>query len=144
MPSSDEITKGLRKSVPTKYAATRSADGPGARMPSKRAMALLTNRYLPFIGVDPAQQGKGSGAALLKSVLAKCDKTHVPAYLESTNPRNRTLYERLAFELWAKLRWAIVHPLSRCCDAHFNHNLRNADIVRRGRHVRLRPPKRMN
>jgi len=80
-------------------------------MPSKRAMALLTNRYLPFIGVDPAQQGKGSGAALLKSVLAKCDKTHVPAYLESTNPRNRTLYERHGFRAMGEIKVGDCPPI---------------------------------
>jgi ribosomal protein S18 acetylase RimI-like enzyme len=54
--------------------------------------------YLPFIGVDPARQDQGLGAALLTSGLAKCDAAHLPAYLESTNPRNRTLYERHGFQ----------------------------------------------
>jgi ribosomal protein S18 acetylase RimI-like enzyme len=54
--------------------------------------------YLPFIGVDPARQGNGLGAALLRSGLAKSDAAHLPAYLESTNPRNQLLYERHGFQ----------------------------------------------
>ena len=54
--------------------------------------------YLPMIGVDPAYQGKGYGGALLKHALRKCDETHTPAYLESSNPRNIPLYQRHGFE----------------------------------------------
>lgn len=53
--------------------------------------------YLPLIGVDPAQQGKGLGAALLTQVLERCDRDGTQAYLESTNPRNITLYLRNGF-----------------------------------------------
>jgi ribosomal protein S18 acetylase RimI-like enzyme len=53
--------------------------------------------YLPLIGVDPAHQGKGHGDALMRHVLAICDREHLPAYLESTNPRNISLYKRHGF-----------------------------------------------
>jgi ribosomal protein S18 acetylase RimI-like enzyme len=53
--------------------------------------------YLPLIGVDPAHQGKGHGDALMRHVLALCDREHLPAYLESTNPRNIPLYKRHGF-----------------------------------------------
>jgi GNAT superfamily N-acetyltransferase len=39
--------------------------------------------YLPLIGVDPAQQGKGYGSALLMHALRRCDEDGTPAYLES-------------------------------------------------------------
>lgn len=54
--------------------------------------------YLPMIGVDPARQGRGYGSALLACSLALCDRDQVPAYLESTNPRNIPLYKRHGFE----------------------------------------------
>jgi ribosomal protein S18 acetylase RimI-like enzyme len=54
--------------------------------------------YLPLIGVDPACQGRGCGAALMRHALSRCDRDGAPAYLESTNPRNRPLYERHGFE----------------------------------------------
>jgi ribosomal protein S18 acetylase RimI-like enzyme len=54
--------------------------------------------YLPLIGVDPALQGRGIGAALMRHALARCDADGMPAYLESSNPRNITLYRRHGFE----------------------------------------------
>jgi GNAT superfamily N-acetyltransferase len=53
--------------------------------------------YLPVIGVDPMHQGRGHGAALLRYALERCDRDGVPAYLESSNPRNVPLYERHGF-----------------------------------------------
>ena len=55
--------------------------------------------YLPLIGVDPAKQGRGHGAALLRHALERVDRDSVPAYLESTNPANVPLYQRHGFEV---------------------------------------------
>jgi GNAT superfamily N-acetyltransferase len=55
--------------------------------------------YLPLIGVDPAQQGKGYGSALPQHAPARCDRDGKPAYLESANPANLPLYERHGFEV---------------------------------------------
>jgi ribosomal protein S18 acetylase RimI-like enzyme len=54
--------------------------------------------YLPMIGVDPASQGRGCGAVLMKHALKKVDEVGGLAYLESSNPRNVSLYERHGFE----------------------------------------------
>ncbi len=53
--------------------------------------------YLPLIGIDPQHQGKGLGSTLLDHALALADRDGVPAYLESSNPRNIGLYERHGF-----------------------------------------------
>jgi len=53
---------------------------------------------LPVIGADPVYQGKGHGSALMKYALEQCDRDHLPAYLESSNPRNISLYQRHGFE----------------------------------------------
>jgi ribosomal protein S18 acetylase RimI-like enzyme len=55
--------------------------------------------YLPLIGVDPTAQGQGNGSALLEYALARSDEDSLPAYLESSNPRNITLYQRHGFEI---------------------------------------------
>ncbi|MFZ5670039.1 MAG: GNAT family N-acetyltransferase [Pseudomonadota bacterium] len=55
--------------------------------------------YLSMVGVDPSRQGQGLGAALLKEGLARCDAEGLPAYLESSSPRNVPLYERHGFEV---------------------------------------------
>lgn len=54
--------------------------------------------YLPMIAADPFATGQGLGAALMKRALARVDETSLPAYLESSNPRNISLYERFGFE----------------------------------------------
>lgn len=53
--------------------------------------------YLPFIGVEPLQQSRGLGALLLRPILDRCNSERLPAYLESTNPRNVPFYESLGF-----------------------------------------------
>jgi GNAT superfamily N-acetyltransferase len=54
--------------------------------------------YLPLIGVEPHLRRKRLGTALLAQALKRCDEEHMPAYLESTNPANTPLYQRLGFE----------------------------------------------
>jgi len=54
--------------------------------------------YLPLIGVDPSQQGRGHGGALLQHALQICDRDGLPAYLEATSPRSKALYLRHGFE----------------------------------------------
>jgi ribosomal protein S18 acetylase RimI-like enzyme len=60
--------------------------------------------YLPLIGVDPLRQGNGVGSALMKHAVAACDSDGTIAYLESSNPRNISLYERYGFEVVGKIQ----------------------------------------
>lgn len=55
--------------------------------------------YLAQIGVGRDARGTGVGGALLRSRLARIDSEEAPAYLESSNERNRALYQRLGFEV---------------------------------------------
>lgn len=55
--------------------------------------------YLPWFGVEAARQGKGIGSELLRNCLRFVDEDHLPAYLESPNPRNISFYERHGFEI---------------------------------------------
>jgi len=61
-----------------------------------------THFYLWIVGVEPGRQGRGLGEALLSPVLAQCDNDEVPAYLESSNPRNIGFYERLGFSVYSE------------------------------------------
>jgi GNAT superfamily N-acetyltransferase len=67
--------------------------------------------YLPLMGVDPVQQGKGLGSALMQHALIACDRDHKLAYLESTNPRNVPLYERHGFELLGTIQVGTSPPI---------------------------------
>jgi GNAT superfamily N-acetyltransferase len=53
--------------------------------------------YLDVVSTLPERQGRGLGVAVLDPVLTRCDSEGSRAYLESTNPRNRTLYRRSGF-----------------------------------------------
>jgi ribosomal protein S18 acetylase RimI-like enzyme len=60
--------------------------------------------YLPLIGVDPFHQGGGLGSALMRHALARCDGEGKPAFLESSNPQNVSLYERDGFEMLGRIQ----------------------------------------
>ena len=67
--------------------------------------------YLPLIGVDPAYQGQGYGKSLMAYALRRSDRDRTPAYLESTNPRNISLYLRHGFEPLGTIQSGISPPL---------------------------------
>lgn len=60
--------------------------------------------YLPLMAADPMCFGQGLGSALLKHALTLVDRDRLPAYLESSNPRNLSLYERHGFEVVGKIQ----------------------------------------
>ena len=53
--------------------------------------------YLSLLGTHDVHRGRGLGMALLRESLALIDAQKMPAYLESTNPRNTPRYEGLGF-----------------------------------------------
>lgn len=60
--------------------------------------------YLPIIGCDPLYLGQGLGGMLMKTALERVDEDGLPAYLESSNPRNVSLYERHGFEVIGEIQ----------------------------------------
>jgi GNAT superfamily N-acetyltransferase len=66
---------------------------------SPRARAAVPSGawYLSIIGIEPAAQGQGIGAQLLKPMLAEADAARAVCYLETFSPRNIKFYERLRF-----------------------------------------------
>jgi ribosomal protein S18 acetylase RimI-like enzyme len=54
--------------------------------------------YLPLIGVEPIEQGRGHGSTLLRIALTVCDQD-LPAYLEASSQQSIPLYERHGFEV---------------------------------------------
>jgi ribosomal protein S18 acetylase RimI-like enzyme len=67
--------------------------------------------YLPVIGVDPAYQGRGIGSLLMRHALRRCDEDGLPAYLESSNPRNLSLYLRFGFEIVGRIQVGTSPPV---------------------------------
>ena len=54
----------------------------------EEAHPAMPHWYLPWFGVDCALQGRGLGSRLMTPCLEIVDQQHMPAYLDSTNPRN--------------------------------------------------------
>jgi GNAT superfamily N-acetyltransferase len=72
--------------------------------------------YLPLIGVDPVMQGHGFGALLMRHATTRCDAEGTVAYLESSNPRNTSLYLRHGFEAMGTIQVGsspVVTPMIR-------------------------------
>lgn len=72
--------------------------------------------YLAMIGVDVGYQGRGLGTELMKKALLRCDEEGLPAYLESSNPRNIRLYQRHGFEVMGEIQSGnspVVTPMFR-------------------------------
>ena len=55
--------------------------------------------YLWGIAVDPDQQGKGIGRALLQPGLEKADADQLPCYLETHDENNIAYYRKRVFDL---------------------------------------------
>ena len=64
----------------------------------KRAVPGL-HWYLWGLGVEPSEQGKGIGGALMEPVLRQAGAEGLPCYLETQNERNLPFYERHGFEV---------------------------------------------
>ncbi|KRR27212.1 GNAT family N-acetyltransferase [Bradyrhizobium retamae] len=72
--------------------------------------------YLPLIAADPKWIGQGLGALLMKHAIRRCDEEGIAAYLESSNPRNISLYERHGFKITGRIQSGsspVVTPMLR-------------------------------
>jgi GNAT superfamily N-acetyltransferase len=89
----DAIVAVLSESVPTE----RQADTFSVLEQMDAAHPKDPCWYLPWLGVDSARQGAGLGAELLEQCLARVDADHLPAFLETPNPRTVPFYQRHGF-----------------------------------------------
>ncbi|MBV7256725.1 GNAT family N-acetyltransferase [Pacificimonas sp. WHA3] len=78
--------------------------GPAAARRAKLAGDVMaahhppeTHWYLFTVGTLPDRRGQGLGKALLAPVLAHCDATNMPVYLENSNPANHGFYAAHGF-----------------------------------------------
>jgi ribosomal protein S18 acetylase RimI-like enzyme len=63
------------------------------------SVSLTPHWYLWVLGVEPEQQGRGTGSQLLQRVLLSAGAQRVPCYLETENPRNIPFYQKHGFRL---------------------------------------------
>ncbi len=76
------------------------------------AHPVYAHWYLPWFGVKEALQGKGLGGQLMEPCLNVVDASHLPAYLETPNPRTIPFYERHGFQVTGGARAGGCPPLT--------------------------------
>jgi GNAT superfamily N-acetyltransferase len=59
--------------------------------------------YLEALGTRQDMQSKGIGSGVLCHMLDRCDLEGLPAYLESSNPRNVPFYARHGFDVTGEI-----------------------------------------
>jgi ribosomal protein S18 acetylase RimI-like enzyme len=69
--------------------------------------------YLFTLGTHAEHQCRGLGGRVLAPVLERCDAQGLPAYLESSNPRNLGFYERHGFEVTGEIAVGDMGPVIR-------------------------------
>lgn len=68
--------------------------------------------YLFYLGTNPQHQGKGSGSALLRDIMALAEKRNLPVYLETSLQSNVQFYEKRGmqvFDAWQIREGYAVH-----------------------------------
>ena len=92
------LRETLRASPPL-AAALRGGTVRGLRLQAavERRHPREPHWYLEALGAVPQARGTGVGGRVVQPVLDLCDDARLPAYLESSNPRNWSFYERLGF-----------------------------------------------
>ena len=93
-----------------RYGAIRGSlrQGPAALLRQLKALDIMQamhksiitepHYYLAALGVEPNKHGQGLGSALLRPTLATLDSQGLPAYLDTHNENNVSLYRRFGFE----------------------------------------------
>ena len=66
-----------------------------------------------YIGVRPAEQGRGLGRALMEPGIAAADRDGAPAHLVSTNGATASFYEQFGFRVLAEVEPAPGVPVLR-------------------------------
>jgi predicted acetyltransferase len=66
--------------------------------------------HLQFIGTHLQHQGNGYGSQLIRSYLRLIDVANLQCYVENSNPKNNTFYERLGFEIKRQFVYDSSYP----------------------------------
>lgn len=107
-PDGEAIVSVLTETV----APTRHRDTFAVLGQMDKAHPTFPHWYLPWLGVDPARQGNGIGSELLAHCLRIVDSDHLPAYLETPNPKTIRFYERHGFVVTGEARRGACPPIT--------------------------------
>jgi GNAT superfamily N-acetyltransferase len=104
----DAITTVIAETV----AADKHDDTFGVLGQMDAAHPTYRHWYLPWFAVDTALQGSGLGGQLIQPCLQIVDATHLPAYLETPNPRTIPFYQRHGFEVTGEAQAGTCPPIT--------------------------------
>ncbi len=76
-----------------------------------RARPTTPHAYLHYLAVDAAHRGHGHARRLVEEGLGRAADDGLPALLETANPANVALYERLGFAVRAEVRLGDGPPM---------------------------------
>jgi GNAT superfamily N-acetyltransferase len=96
-PDTDRLAGLVRRSVPAdrREALCRCLEGTARSRPDLWRLAL--------IGVEPQEQGKGYGSALMHHALARCDEERSGAYVECAGIEGVRFFRRHGFMVLASV-----------------------------------------
>ncbi|WP_421710924.1 GNAT family N-acetyltransferase [Alcanivorax sp.] len=80
-------------------AVKRQLDAGDAMQKVHDGLMSKPHAYLLLLGIDPQHQGRGLATRLLEPTLERLDREGLPAYLDTHNPDNVSLYRRFGFEV---------------------------------------------
>src|ERR1700750_1030886 len=106
-PDEDPLVRLIERSVPDH----RRDDVFALFAEMGRQHPLDPHWYLPLIGVVPARQGLGIGAALLRPVLEAAEPARLSASLGAPSPKSVPLYRRHGFEPVGEIRMSDCPPI---------------------------------
>ena len=116
LPDAERIGKVLLETVPV----AKHSDVFGTLELTDGARPQEPHWYLPWLGVESSEQGKGLGGRLLTACLDYIDVGGLSAYLLATSPRNIAFFEPYGFTLKSRAQRGSAPAL--------------AVMVREGRH----------
>jgi GNAT superfamily N-acetyltransferase len=111
-PGAEEDGERIVAVLQSTVAPERHADTFAVLEQMERAHPVEPHWYLSWLAVDPARQNAGLGGRLLERDLARVDADHLPAYLETPNPRTIPFYERYGFSVVSVAQAGACPPMT--------------------------------
>lgn len=100
LPSNQDVTAAHRDATTSFREALREVLGDRLALVRELGKAIAQVRpeephwYLATVATHPDRHGQGLGGRLLAPMHERCDRLGLPCFLESSNPRNYSLYRR--------------------------------------------------
>jgi hypothetical protein len=79
------------------------------------ALSLLPTGTWVSSASTQSSKEEATGSALIKPILAKIDKEHLPCYLETVNEKNVPVYQHYGFEVASQAPFQVPVSITEFC-----------------------------